>query len=70
MACLEEMVKDFKCNMDDDQDARGGGMTEYTPVWICAFANNQHDLESEITASHEYCELSCHFYTRCEQPSV
>jgi len=25
-------------------------MTEHTPIWICAFANNQHDLDQAITA--------------------
>jgi hypothetical protein len=44
------MVKDFKENHNDIHDKRGGGMTEDTPIWICAFANNQHDLKNAITA--------------------
>ena len=31
-----------------DDDQRGGGI-QHTPIWICAFANNQHDLENAIT---------------------
>mmetsp|Transcript_18457 Transcript_18457/g.27370 ORF Transcript_18457/g.27370 Transcript_18457/m.27370 type:complete len:117 (+) Transcript_18457:221-571(+) len=49
MDCIEQMFKDFKANGDDSYDKRGGGMTEDTPIWICAFANNQHDLENAIT---------------------
>ncbi|GFH50363.1 hypothetical protein CTEN210_06839 [Chaetoceros tenuissimus] len=45
-----EMV--YNDSADDfDPDASGGGMTEDTPIWICAFANNQHDLQSEITSN-------------------
>ena len=36
--------------MQEDED-RGDGMTEDTPLWICAFANNQHNLKSEITTN-------------------
>ena len=43
-------MKDFDSNVNDEDDARGGGMTEDTPVWICVFADNQHDLKSEITS--------------------
>jgi len=50
MDCIEQMFKDFKTNYTDSHDKRGGGMTEDTPIWICAFANNQHDLENAITA--------------------
>jgi len=51
--CIKQMIKDFKnnqCYVLDDSDQRGGGMTEHTPIWICAFANNQHDLDQAITA--------------------
>ncbi|GFH44502.1 hypothetical protein CTEN210_00976 [Chaetoceros tenuissimus] len=52
MECLEQMVEDFTRNFYyKEDDERGGGMTEDTPVWICAFANNQHDLKSEITSN-------------------
>jgi len=50
MDCIEQMVKDFKNNVKANDDKRGGGMTEDTPIWICAFANNQHDLDNAITA--------------------
>ena len=54
MDCIEQMVKDFKVNNQSDdngaQDKKGGGMTQDTPIWICAFANNQHDLKAAITA--------------------
>ena len=55
MACLEQMVKDFEIykrelkDKDNNYYEIGGGMNEDTPVWICAFANNQHDLDSAIT---------------------
>jgi len=49
MDCIEQMIKDFKVNYDANDDKKGGGMTEDTPIWICAFANNQHDLENAIT---------------------
>jgi len=49
MDCIEQMFKDFKVNDNGSHDKKGGGMTEDTPIWICAFANNQHDLKSAIT---------------------
>ena len=49
MDCIEQMSKDFKFNRNDSHDKKGGGMTEDTPIWICAFANNQHDLKDAIT---------------------
>jgi len=49
MDCLEQMIEDFEMNCNEDDDNKGGGMTEDTPIWICAFANNQHDLENAIT---------------------
>jgi hypothetical protein len=49
MDCIEQMVRDFSLNETNflylQHDRKGGGMTEDTPIWICAFANNQHDLE-------------------------
>ena len=48
--CLEQAVRDFARNSSDKDDQRGGGMTEDTPVWICAYANNQHKLADDITA--------------------
>jgi len=51
MDCIEQMFKDFKLNRNDDDDKKGGGMTEDMPIWICAFANNQYDLEDAITAN-------------------
>ena len=50
MECIEQMVKDFDRNKYHDDDKKGGGMTEDTPIWICAFANNQHELGDAITA--------------------
>jgi len=45
MACLRQMIQDFQGNGGhfgkNDNDDREGGMTEDTPIWICAFANNQ-----------------------------
>lgn len=49
ISCIEQMIEDFKVNRTDtDDDRRGGGMTEDTPMWICAFANNPHNLEEDI----------------------
>lgn len=48
LACLEKFVEDFDWNPSDD-DARGGGMTIDTPIWICLFANNQWKLDEAIT---------------------
>ena len=56
-------MKDFEENWDPNQNARGGGMTEDTPIWICAFANNQHNLKAESAFAKamkiaEYCVIS------------
>lgn len=52
MACIETLYQDFSDNFQPDSFARGGGMTLDSPIWICAFANNQHDL-SDITENPE-----------------
>jgi len=44
MSCLKTHMNDFSRNANDNDDHRGGGMTEDTPVWICSYANNQNDL--------------------------
>jgi len=51
MKCIEQAIIDFRVNDSDygDQDSRGGGMTEDTPIWICAYANNQWLLSGDIT---------------------
>ena len=48
VSCVETFVNDFSKNCNDSHDWRGGGMTADTPIWICAYANNQWDL-SDIT---------------------
>jgi len=48
MDCLMTHVKDFECNLNNSHEARGGGMILDTPVWICAYANNQHELYADI----------------------
>jgi len=48
LACLEQFVKDFSKNSYDSDDARGGGMTIDTPIWICIFANNQWHINEEL----------------------
>lgn len=48
LACIETLYEDFADNFQDDSFNRGGGMTLDSTIWICAFANNQHDL-SDIT---------------------
>ena len=47
--CVCQMMKDFEINRGEFDDRRGAGMTDNTPIWICAFANNQHDLGNSIT---------------------
>ena len=47
--CIEQFVRDNGTNSSDEHDRRGGGMTIDTPVWVCAYANNQHRLEDDIT---------------------
>jgi len=48
--CVEQCVRDFARNDSGygDQDSRGGGMTIDTPIWVCAFANNQWTLDEDI----------------------
>ena len=48
IACIEQAVRDFTENRSDEDDRRGGGMTQDTPVWVCAYGNDQWDL-SDIT---------------------
>jgi len=43
--CVEQLIRDFGRNKNDDDDRRGGGMTADTPIWVCAYANNQWDLK-------------------------
>jgi len=50
LACIKTAILDFSWNSRDSHEARGGGMTMDTPIWICAFANNQHDLDSAVTS--------------------
>jgi len=47
--CLEQFIEDFSVNENDKDDRRGGGMTADTPVWICAYSNNQHALDEDTT---------------------
>ncbi len=47
--CITQMVRDFQYNFSDKDEKRGGGMTEDTPIWICAFANNQWKLYQAIS---------------------
>merc|ERR1740124_1012082 len=48
IACIEQAVRDFTLNNGITDDERGGGMSQDTPVWVCAYGNNQWDL-SDIT---------------------
>mmetsp|Transcript_21885 Transcript_21885/g.33272 ORF Transcript_21885/g.33272 Transcript_21885/m.33272 type:complete len:749 (-) Transcript_21885:209-2455(-) len=40
-----ESVKEFVSQMEKRLKEFGDGMTEETPIWICAYANNQWDLD-------------------------
>merc|ERR1740124_958110 len=46
--CVEQAVRDFSWNGCDEDDRRGGGMTHDTPIWVCAFANNEYNLGEDI----------------------
>jgi len=46
--CLERAILDFRKNRDDEDERRGGGMSADTPVWVCAYANNQWALGEDI----------------------
>ena len=50
MDCIEQLYKDFQVNKNDETAVIGGGMTLDTPIWVCAFANNQYRLEEELTS--------------------
>ena len=47
--CLEQFFDDFGRNASVEDERKGGGMTVDTPIWVCAYANNQHALEDDIT---------------------
>jgi len=46
--CLEQALRDFARNWYDKDGRRGGGLTADTPIWVCAYANNQHKLADDI----------------------
>jgi len=47
--CLDRAQIDFRVNCNADDDSKGGGFTDDTPVWVCAHANNQWALGDDIT---------------------
>jgi len=49
ISCVEQFIRDNAMNNCDEHDRRGGGMTADTPIWVCAYANNQHSLKEDIT---------------------
>lgn len=40
--CIEQFIRDFSVNYDDEEDGEGGGMSADTPIWISTYANNHH----------------------------
>jgi len=50
-ACIERVIVDFRLNYNDDDDARGGGMSDDTPFWVFAYASNQWKLGNDITTN-------------------
>lgn len=44
MACIEQHGHDFRENYMPRHTIRGAGVTSDTPLWICAYANNQWNL--------------------------
>jgi len=49
ISCIEQHARDFGQNRYDETDKRGGGMNMDTPIWICAYANDQWHLSGDIT---------------------
>lgn len=47
--CVEQLLRDFSCNYKEEHDRNGGGITADTPIWLCAYANNQWLLDEAIT---------------------
>ena len=45
IACLEQQCNDFRGGNIEE----GGGMDDRTPVWVCAYANNQWELDKSIS---------------------
>ena len=39
--CLEQAVRDFSINRDNEDNQRRGWVTIDTPAWVCAYTNNQ-----------------------------
>jgi len=46
--CIEQFVRDFQTNDNDEDDRRGGGLTADTPIWVCAFADNPHTINDNV----------------------
>ena len=50
--CLEQAVVDFRMNMNNTyyaHESMGEGSAADTPVWVCAYSNNQWSLGDTIT---------------------
>jgi len=47
--CYEQVVRDFSQNEREQDERRGGGLTADTPLWVCAYGNNQHNLSEDIS---------------------
>jgi len=48
--CVEHFIRDFSLNRNNEDDRSGGGKTADTPIWLCAYTNNQHSLSDDIAA--------------------
>ena len=46
--CIQQMLQDMNRNYDKGDEKKGGGMTKHTPIWICAFAMNQHQVQDDM----------------------
>ena len=42
--CIERLVIGFAPNKSFEDDRQGGGMTAKTPIWVCAYPQNQWGL--------------------------
>ncbi len=49
LECLTKHIEDHSENENDDQERKGGGMNEDTPIWVRAFAMNHWDSTDDVS---------------------
>ena len=48
ITCLEQAIRGFSINGENEDNQRRGGVTMDTPAWVCTYANNQWELSGDI----------------------